>query len=261
MISKFLWLLAAASLAAFSQPAAAEDIRVVVSGGFAAAYKELSVAFEKRTQHRLITGWGASMGSTPTAIPVRLERGEAIDVVIMAREGLEPLLAKGRVVPGSEADLVRSKIAMAVREGAPAPDISSVEALRRTLLNARSIAYSDSASGVYLSGDLFKRLGIDQQIAGKSRMIHGTPVGETVARGEAEIGFQQYSELLPVKGIRIVGLIPEETQKVTVFAAGVTTNAKAPVGARALIEFLASPDAYSAIRASGLEPAGEPRAE
>lgn len=254
MFSKSMCLLTAIGLAAFGQPVQAEDIHVVISGGFAAAYTELAATFETRTHNHLITERGASMGNTPTAIPVRLDRGEAVDVVILAREGLDGLVKKGQVVAGSEVDLVRSKIAMAVREGAPAPDISTVAAFKRTLLKAKSVAYSDSASGVYLSTELFKRLGIDKELAAKSHMIPGTPVGETVARGEAEIGFQQYSELLPIKGIRIVGTIPEQTQKVTVFSAGVTSNAKAPAAARALIEFLASPQAYKAIKASGLEP-------
>jgi molybdate transport system substrate-binding protein len=260
MLSKRMNLLIAFGLIACSQPALAEDIHVVVSGGFAAAYKELSVTFEKNTHHHLITEWGASMGKTSTAIPMRLDRGEAVDVVILAREGLDPLVAKGQVMSGSDVNLVRSKIAMAVREGAPVPDITTVEAFKSALLNAKSVAYSDSASGVYLSTELFKRLGIDKEIAGKSRTVPGTPVGEIIARGEAEIGFQQYSELLPVKGIRIAGPIPDETQKVTVFSAGVTTNAKAPAGARALIKFLASPAAYPAIEASGLEPFGAGKA-
>jgi polar amino acid transport system substrate-binding protein len=184
-----------------------------------------------------------------------------VDVIILAREGLDPLFAKGQVDPASVVDLVRSKIAMAVRQGAPVPDISSVAAFKRTLLEAKSVAYSDSTSGVYLSGKLFKRLGIEQEMLAKGRMIPGTPVGETVARGEAEIGFQQYSELLPVAGIRIVGAIPEETQMVTVYAAAITSRAEAPAGARALIQFLSSPEAHEAITASGLEPvdqAGKP---
>ncbi len=261
MFSKFLCLVLAAGSIACSQSANAEDIHVVVSGAFTAAYKELAPTFEKNTHHHLITEWGASMGTTPTAIPMRLDRGEAIDVVILAREGLDPLVAKKQIVAGSQVDLVRSKIAMAVREGAPVPDISTVEAFKRTLLNAKSVAYSDSASGVYLSGELFQRLGIDKELAAKSHRILGTPVGEAVARGDVEIGFQQFSELLPIKGIRIVGAIPDETQKVTVFSAGITTSAKAPAGARALIRFLASPEAYGAIKASGLEPVGEGKAQ
>jgi molybdate transport system substrate-binding protein len=253
MRSTRILALVAVALAA-SSVAPAEDIHVVVSGGFAAAYKTLAATFETRTHNHLVTERGASMGQTTTAIPARLDRGEAVDVIILAREGLDPLFAKGQVDPASVVDLVRSKIAMAVRQGAPVPDISSVAAFKRTLLEAKSVAYSDSTSGVYLSGTLFKRLGIEQEMLAKGRMIPGTPVGETVARGEAEIGFQQYSELLPVAGIRLVGAIPEETQMVTVYAAAITTRAHAPAAARALIQFLSSPEAREAIKASGLEP-------
>jgi molybdate transport system substrate-binding protein len=256
MSSKVWCLFAAVAPIAFGQPTLAEDIHVVVSGGLAAAYKDVSPAFEKRTHHHLITEWGPSMGTTPGAIPMRLDRGEPVDVVIMVREGLGPLIARGQIVSGSAVDLARSKIAMAVRNGAPTPDISTVGAFRRTLLNAKSVAYSDSASGVYIAGELFKRLGIEAQMAGKSRMIPATPVGEVVSSGAFELGFQQYSELLPVAGIHVVGLIPEELQKVTVYSAAIATETKAPAGARTLIEFLASPQAYRAIRISGLEPIG-----
>ena len=244
----------AAGLLAVSSLAVADDIHVVVSGGFAAAYKMLAAPFEGRSHHHLITVWGASIGQTPTAIPMRLDRGETLDVVILAREGLDLLVSKGQVDPATAVDLVRSPIAMAVRQGAPVPDISSVESFKRTLLNAKSIAYSDSASGVYLSGELFKRLGIEREMHDKAHMVAGKPVGESVARGEAEIGFQQYSELLPVAGIRIVGTIPREIQKITVFTAAVTTHAASHENARALIRFLASPESRDAIRASGLEP-------
>jgi molybdate transport system substrate-binding protein len=143
---------------------------------------------------------------------------------------------------------------MAVRAGAPKPDISSVDAFKRALLEAKSIAYSDSASGVYVSTELFQRLGIADQVVGKSKMIPAEPVGAVVARGEAEIGLQQASELLPVPGIDYVGPLPAELQKITVFSAGVAAGAKEPDAARALISCLASPAATAAIKKSGLEP-------
>ena len=144
---------------------------------------------------------------------------------------------------------------MAVKAGAPTPDIGTVDALKRTLLAAKSIAYSDSASGVYLSTELFPKLGIADQVRGKSRKIEADPVGEAVARGEIEIGFQQISELRPVKGIEIVGPLPPGARRVTVFAAGVPATSKHPGEAKALIDWLASPAAYLAIKESGLEPA------
>lgn len=233
----------------------ADEIRVVTSGAFTAAYLEITPAFERATRHTIITVYGASMGSTPTSIPNRLERGEPLDVVILADTALDALIRAGKVVSGSRVDLVRSRIGMAVRAGAPKPDISTVAALTRTLLQAKSIAFSDSASGVYISTELLQRLGIADRVLPKSQRIQSEPVGAVVARGEAEVGFQQISELLPEKGIDIVGPLPPDVQKVTVFSAGIVAGAKAPDAARALIAYLASPAAAAAITKAGLEPA------
>ena len=148
---------------------------------------------------------------------------------------------------------------MAIRAGAPKPDISSVEALTRALLQAKSIAYSAQASGVYLSTELFQRLGIADQLMGKSQRIERERVGAVVARGEAEIGFQQISELLPVAGIDYVGPLPAEVQRITVFSAGVAADTKSPEAARALIRFFMSPEAARVMTKSGLEPMTLPR--
>jgi molybdate transport system substrate-binding protein len=185
---------------------------------------------------------------------VRLERREEIDVVIMAVQTLADLIRQGKVRPDSRVDLVESGIGMAVKAGVVRPDISTVDALKRTLLAAKSIGYSDSASGVYLSTELFPKLGISGQIASKSRKIEADPVGERVARGEVEIGFQQISELRRAKGIEIVGPLPPGAQKITVFAAGIPSTSKQPEAAKELIRWLASPAAWPAIRNSGLEP-------
>lgn len=235
--------------------ARADEIKVVTSGGFTAAYLELVPEYEASTHNKLATEFGPSMGTTHNAIPIRLERGEAIDVVIMAGPALDDLIQQGKVRAGSRVELVKSYIGMAVKAGAPRPDISTVEALKQTLLAAKSIAYSDSASGVYLSTELFPKLGIADQIKNKSRKIEADPVGGFVATGEFEIGFQQISELRPVKGIDIVGPLPPGAQRVTVFAAGIPTTATHPEAAKALIKWLASPTAYTAIKKSGLEPA------
>jgi molybdate transport system substrate-binding protein len=234
----------------------ADEIHVVTSGGFTAAYLELAPQYESETHNKLVTEFGPSMGTTHNAIPVRLARGEAIDVVIMAAPALEELIKESKVRAGSRVDLVQSKIGMAVKAGAPHPDISTVDALKRTLLAAKSIAYSDSASGVYLSTELFPKLGIADQIKAKSKKIEADPVGGVVATGEFEIGFQQIAELRPVKGIDIVGELPPGAQKATIFAAGIPSTAIHPEAARALIQWLASPVAYRAIRKSGLDPAG-----
>lgn len=233
----------------------AAEIKVVTSGAFTAAYLKLVPEYERVTHHKLVTEFGPSMGTTHNAIPLRLERGESIDVVIMAAPALAGLIKQGKVRAGSRVDLVESRIGMAVKAGAPKPDIGTVDALKRTLLAAKSIAYSNSASGVYLSTELFPKLGIADQIRGKTRKIEADPVGEAVARGEVQIGFQQISELRPVKGIDIVGPLPPGAQRVTVFAAGIPTTSKQPEAAKALIEWLASPAAYPVIKESGLDPA------
>ena len=234
------------------------EIRVMLSGGFTALYKEVIPEYERATQNKVVTSYGASMGGAPDSIPMRLQRGEPVDVVIVASTVLDELIRQGKVVPGSRADLVRSSIGMAVRAGAPKPDIRTVDALKRTLLEAKSIAYSASASGVYLSTELFPRLGIADQIKDKSQRIESERVGTVVARGDAEIGFQQISELLPIEGINYVGPLPPEVQRVTVFSAGVAVGARDPGAARALIQFLSSPTVAPAIRKSGLEPVTSP---
>ena len=244
-IAVVLWLAGTASAA---------EIRVMISGGLSAAYNALVPEFERATGHKVITAYGPSMGTTQNAIPVRLERGEPADVLILVGYALGELIKQGKVIPDSRVDLVRSKIGVAVKAGAPKPDISSVDALRRTLLAARSVAYSDSASGVYISTEMFAKLRIADEMKDKARKIPATPVAEIVAKGEAEIGFQQISELKPVAGIDIVGPLPDELQKVTVFSAGIASVAKEPEAGKALIKFLASPAARDTIVNSGLEP-------
>ena len=235
--------------------ALAAEVHVASSGGFAPAYKALTPAVEKATGDTLFSSWGPSMGDTVNAIPNRLARGETIDVVIMVGAALDKLIAEGKVVADSKVLLARSRIAVAVPAGAPRPDISDVDALRRTLLAARSIAYSDSASGVYLEKVLFPRLGIADALRGKARMIPAEPVGAVVARGDADLGFQQLSELKAVPGIDIVGLLPDAAQEVTLFSAGVTTTAREPAAARRLLKFLSSSDAASVIDGTGLDAA------
>ena len=234
--------------------AQAAEIHVVSSGGFAQAYKTIAPEYEHETGNTLVTGWGPSMGDTPDTVPNRLKRGEPIDVVIMVGYALGDLIKQGKVVADSRVDLAESGIGVVVRAGAPKPDVSTVEALKQALLAAKSVAYSDSASGVYISNEMFKKMGIEAEMAGKARMIPAEPVGAVVARGEAEIGFQQISELKPIKGIQLVGPVPAEVQKDTIFSAGVVSASKDPKDANGLIRFLASPKAAHAIVESGLEP-------
>jgi molybdate transport system substrate-binding protein len=246
-------LLAAVVVALAAPRAAADELKVMTSGAFTAAYLVLAPAFERATGHTVITE-ATSMGAGATGIPARLAKGEVIDVVIVAERDLEGLVASALVRSGTRVDLARSSIGMAVRRGAPKPDISTVAAFREALLKASSIAYSASVSGTYLSTEVFQRLGVADVVLPKSRRVEGERVGAVVARGEAEIGFQQVSELLPIAGIDYVGPLPEGVQRVTTFSAGVATASPRPAVAAAFITFLASTAAAKAIRDSALEP-------
>jgi molybdate transport system substrate-binding protein len=238
--------------------ASAADLQVMISAGFYGVYAELAERFERATGHRLITTRGPSMGDSPEAIPARLARGEAADVVIMSGAAADVLSMRGLVRAGSKVDLALSQIGMVVRSGVAPPDISTVEAFRRTLLAADSIGHSDSASGTYLSTVLFSQLGIEDQVAGKSRSVRGPPSGEpvaaVVARGEMAIGFQQVSELIHVPGVTFVGAIPTELQLDTTFAGAITTAAQQPDAALALLRFLSSPEWDPMLVEAGLTP-------
>jgi molybdate transport system substrate-binding protein len=247
-------LLGAAALPFLARRAAAAEVTVMTSGGLTAAYRLLGPEFERATGHTLRTVQGASMGAAPDAIPQRLGRGEAADVLLLAADGLEALIARGLAQPGSRVDIARSLIGMAVRAGAPKPDISTVDSFRQALLNAGSIAYSASASGVYIENEMYRRLGIHDQVMPKSRRIYSERVGSVVARGEAEIGFQQVSELLPIQGIDYVGTIPEAVQQPAIFCAGIAANARELEAARAFIRYLASDEAAPVLTRTGLEP-------
>ena len=232
----------------------ADGITVMSSGAMSAALRELMPAFERASGSTLTVVSGGSVAGAADSIPDRLQRGERADVVIMAAAGVDDLAKAGHLVAGSRVDLARSSIGLAVRAGAPKPDIGSVDALRRALLAAKSVAYSASVSGVYISTELFQRLGIAAEMRSKSRKVDGEPVGAVVARGEAELGFQQISELRPVPGVEVVGPLPAEVQRVTVFSAATGARSANPTGGRALIAFLSSPAAAAAIAKSGMEP-------
>jgi molybdate transport system substrate-binding protein len=236
----------------------AAELHVMISAGFYSVYAEMAPAFERATGHRLITTRGPSMGDSPEAIPTRLARGETADVVILDGGAADELAKHGVVRAGSKVELALSRIGMVVRAGAATPDIGSVEAFRRTLLAAKSIGYSDSGSGTYLSTTLFAKLGIADQIARKSRKVRGPPSGEpvaaVVARGEVEIGFQQVSELIHVPGVTFVGPLPPELQPGFSFAGAITSGARQPEAALALLRFLASREAASTIVKAGLAP-------
>jgi|SRR5579864_2405981 len=244
-------LLTSAALAASAQAA---ELHVMNSGGFTAAYKALQPTYEAKTGNTLETAWGPSMGQTPEAIPNRLARGEPADVVIMVGYALDDLIRQGKIIPGSRVELADSRIGMVVRAGAAKPDITSVDAFKNTLLHAKSVAYSDSASGVYIQSQLFGKMGIEDELRPKAHMIPRIPVGSVVASGDYELGFQQVSELLPVPGVTFVGKIPESLQSVTRFAAGIPVGAQHPQEAKALLEFLSSPEAAPEVAKTGLDP-------
>jgi molybdate transport system substrate-binding protein len=247
-------LLGLAGALFISASANAVEVRVMISGGLTPAFNALVPEFEKQTGNKVLVAYGPSMGTTVNAIPVRLERGEPADVLIMVGYALTDLTKKGKVVPDSQVELVQSAIGVAVKAGAPKPDISTADAVKRALLAAKTIAYSDSASGVYVSTEMFKKLGIEDGMKDKARKIPATPVGEIVAKGEAELGFQQISELKPVAGIDIVGPLPADLQKITIFSAGIATGSKEPEAGKALIKFLSSPIANAEIVRSGMDP-------
>lgn len=251
-------VLLSASLALLALGAAAaraDDITVMYSGGYAASLQAIKPGFEAASGHHLILIGGPSMGQSPEAIPNRLARGEPADVLVMVGYALDALVQAGQVRADSRTELADSRIGVAVKAGAAKPDIGTVEALTATLLAARSVGYSDSASGVYVGKELFRKLGIEAQLKPKARKIEKTPVAQLVASGELELGFQQVSEILPIAGAELLGKIPEAVQSVTVYSAGSPVAAPHPDAARAFIRYLAtSPEARAEVRKSGMDP-------
>lgn len=226
----------------------ATEIKVMASAAFKEAYLELVPEFERITGNKVVTMW------IPTVqMMSRLKGGETVDLVIMAAGSIDELIKLGKIVPGSRVDLAKSGVGVAVRAGAPKPDINSGEALKRALLAAKSIVYSTGPSGVYLAG-LFQRMGIADELKSKVKQVMGEPTGAVVARGDAEIGFQQMCELLPVAGIDLLGPLPAEIQQVTIFAAGLHVGAQAPDAAKSLVKFLTAPDAIPVIKKKGMQP-------
>ena len=234
-------------------PATAQ-VNVISSGAFTAAYKELVSGCEVKIGQKVTSAFGASMGAAPDAIPNRLARGEPADIIILAAPALDGLIKEGKALPGSRVDLARSAIGLSVKTGTLKPDISTVAALKKALLEAKSIAYSASASGVYLSEELFPKLDEGGQILAKSKKIFSERVGTVVARGDAELGFQQVSELVGIPGLDFVATLPAEVQRITVFSAGLAASTKEPEAAKKLIACLGAAEAAPTIAKTGLEP-------
>ena len=238
-----------AAVLASAGTAAAGELKVMASAAVKEAYLELIPAFETSSGHKVTTIWAGTVD-----IMKRIGGGEAVDLVIASAAALDELTKQGRIVAGSPVAIAKSGVGAAAKAGAPKPDISSGAALKATLLAARSIGYSTGPSGVYLAG-LFQRMGIADEIKAKVvQVAAGQSVVEAVARGEAEIGFQQVSELLPVKGIDFLGPLSPDVQQVTVFSAGLPTAAMTSATAKALVDFLRSPAAIPVIKHTGMEP-------
>ena len=229
------------------------QVMVITSGGFRSAYQKILPEFEHTTGITVTTTGGASQGSGPNTIGALLKRGVLMDVVIMSREGLKELIAQGRIVAGTEVDLAHTPIGLAVRAGAPKPDIITVDAFRQTLLRAKSVALPGSTTGIYLTTEVFPRLGVADKITVKVTTA-GTESVALVASGEAALAIQPVSELLHVPGIDFVGPIPTDVQYDSVFTAAVVTGSKELEAAKRLIAFLASERSTAAIRESGMEP-------
>jgi molybdate transport system substrate-binding protein len=233
-----------------SQRQTRAQLKVITSGGFAAAFQQLQPEFEKATGIKLTVTRGASQGSGPDTIGAQLGRGFPADVVIMSREGLDDLIAEKRIVAGSDINLGQTPLGLAVRAGAPKPDIRTVEAFRQTMLRAKSVTFPGSTTGIYMVKKLFPQLGIANEMAPKT-----TSTGvAAVAKGDAEISVQPVSELLHAPGTEFVGTIPKEIQYVSVFSAAMVARSKEPKAAKELLDFLTSEKAKRAIKATGMEP-------
>ena len=233
----------------FVSMAQAAEIKVMTSQATKEAYLELVPQFEKATEHKVTTIWAGTVD-----LRKRMTAGETADLVIGSAALIDELIAAGKIMPGSRVDIAKSGVGVAVRAGLPKPDISSGDALKKAMLAAKSIAYSTGPSGVYIAG-LFQKMGIVDEIKSKIVQVKpGQPVGEAIARGEADIGFQQVSELLPVKGIDYIGPLSADIQKITVFSGGIHSGAKEVDAAKALVKFLTAPAAVPVIKKTGMEP-------
>ena len=240
---------ALALLFAFSSLAAAAEIKVIGSPGFREAYSDLIPAFEKATGNKVRTTWGGV-----NEIAKRVAGGESADIVILPVAQIDELIRQGKLVADSKVDVAKSGIGVAVRSGLPRIDTSSGEAVKKAMLSAKSIAYSTGPSGIHI-GELIEAWGIAEQV--KRKIVISppdTPVGVMLARGQADLGFQQVSELIRVKGIDYLGPLPTDVQEVTVFAAVLHKAATSPDAAKALLKFLGSPAAAPVIRKTGMEP-------
>jgi molybdate transport system substrate-binding protein len=227
----------------------AAEIRVLSTQATEEAYRELVPQFEKATGHKVTTVFTGTLGAQK-----RLADGESYDMIIMSSPSIDEQIKIGKVVAGSRVDIAKSGVGVGVPKGAPKPDISTTEALKKTLLAAKSIGYSTGPSGLYMTG-LFEKLGLASQVKDKLRQTPtGVFVGTIIASREVEIGFQQVSELSNFPGVDYVGPLPADVQNTTVFSSGMIVDAKEAEAAKTLVKFLTSAEAASAFKKRGMEP-------
>jgi molybdate transport system substrate-binding protein len=228
-------------------------VNVLISGGFTRAYEQLLPEFERTSGINVTTRSGASQGAGPQTIAAQLACGVSADVVILSREGLGELMARNRIVAGTDVDLARVPLGVGVRAGTPKPDVSTVEAFKELLLNAKTVAVPESTSGIWLRTDLFPRLGIAEKINVNAKP-RGADATKMVAEGGADLAVMPVSEILHAAGVDFAGSLPPEIQFVQVFSAAVVAGSEEIEGSKRLIEFLASARASETIRKNGMEP-------
>ena len=240
---------AATSALLFSGVASAAEIKVLSTQATEQTYRELVPQFEQASGHKVTTIFTGTLDANK-----RLAAGETYDLVIMSSTSIDEHIKGGKVLPGSRVDLAKSGVAVAVRAGAPKPDISTTEALKKTLLAAKSIGYSTGPSGNYVIG-MFQRMGIADEIKSKLKQTPtGVFVATLIASGDAEVGFQQVSELIAAPGVDYVGPLPADIQQMTVFSSGILVGAREVDAAKALVKFITAPAAAAAFKKRGMEP-------
>jgi molybdate transport system substrate-binding protein len=239
-----------AAVAVASPSTSFAQVKVILSNGFGAAYREALPDFEKSSGIKVTTTTGASQGNGSNTIGAQLRRGETADMVIMNKAGLIDLMAEGKIAAGTNVDLARTLLAVAVRSGTAKPDVGTIDAFKKTMLSAKSVSVDASTSGIYVTTKAFPRLGIAREMEGKT-IKEGAP---GVADGKADIAVMLVSEILPVKGVEVVAPVPAEIQEASVFSAAVVAGTKQAEAAKRLIAFLASQSASAAIKHSGMEP-------
>jgi molybdate transport system substrate-binding protein len=235
------------------RPSAAAELKVLTAGAFKEILHEIVPGFERQTGHKVTLD-----NATAGVLSRRIEGGEAFDIAVLGPAAIDALIAKGKIVAGSRVALAKVGVGVVVKSGTPAPDIATVDAFKRALLAAPSVAYIDPAaggsSGIYIA-KLLQQLGIAETVNAKAKLIQGGAVATHIAAGEAALGLHQISEILPVAGVTLVGPLPAEIQNYTVYAAGIGAAAHDPAAAHALIDRLAGPDGVAALKAKGMQPA------